>query len=151
MENNSVNEGLKVAEYIAARGQQPTVYQEVELQPNVNGLTRIWLSFDIDNDPQKVKRTALYDWLNKQNQIESWGNSVATFLVGGYATTDHDVVKFLVDELINAKVLDKNKWDQTPDISLYVFYESRRITVKNMGRFILIQNATIKQPNGFKC
>ena len=151
MANNKINEGVTVAEYIAARGEQPTVYKETELQPNLKGVTRIWISFDIDDDPQKVKRNALYDWFNTQAQIESWGNSVATFLTNGYATKDLDVANYLIKELIDAKVLDADNWEHTPEISLYVFYETRRITTHRMGRFILIQTATVKQPNGFKC
>jgi len=146
-----VNEGIYVEKYFDERGNKPSVYNESELQLDPYGITRVWISFDIEEDPNKERRKALYDWFNTQTQIESWGNSVATFLATGYVDLNRDLAECLVSELQNAKVLNSAKWEETPGISLYITYESRKVVSRNAGHFVLIQNAKIMQPSGFKC
>ncbi len=146
-----VFEGVSATKYFSDRGNQPTVYKESGLPINPAGITRIWISFDIEEDPEKTRRKALYEWFNSQIQIESWGNSVATFLAEGYVVYDKQLSDKLISELTKAKVLNANKWAETPGISLYITYESRIINTQRSGHFVLIQNAKIMQANGFKC
>ena len=148
MEN--IFEGVSATKYFSDRGNQPSVFNETELPVTKIGKTRIWISFDIDNDPNKVVRKALYNWFNEQQQIESWGNSVATFLVDDYML-DSKVKNYIVAGLQGANVLAKNDWKKTPNISLYVFYRTKKEGRANSGHFVLIQTAKIKQANGFVC
>lgn len=152
---NNIFEGVSLTKYFSDRGNQPSVYNETELSEIKSGETRIWISFDIDNDPNKVVRKALYDWFNEQQQIESWGNSVATFLVYAFMWDD-DVKKYIVEGLKQAKVLNSINWQNTPNVSLYVFYRSKifkddKNISQHSGHFVLIQTAKIKQANGFIC
>ena len=148
--SNNVNEGLTLEQY--RKYKEFTVYDEICVPDNH---TRIWISFDIDNDPDKSKRKQLYDWFNKQTDIESWGNSVATFLVEKCFTdrNNTDAIEYLKNELKSAGVLIDHitEWSQTEDISIYVIYRSTREGKKYSGHFVLIQNAKIKQAGVFKC
>ena len=66
---------------------------------------------------------------------------------------DEEVRDYLVKELKTANVFNNNiEWAKTPDISLYVTYRSRSLSHNTYsGYFVLIQNAKIKQPRGFRC
>lgn len=150
---DSVNEGLSYAEY--TRENVPTVYKESEVH---NGHTRIWISFDIDDNQikndDKTTRKNLYNWFNIQKQIESWGDSVATFLVNKCFSdqSNQDALEYLCKELIKADVLDKQDWAKTPKISLYIIYRSTNNSgQKYSGQFVLIQNAKIRQARKFRC
>lgn len=149
--DGSINEGLSFVEY--TRGEKVTVYKESEVPA---GCTRIWISFDIDdkNCLKKERRNNLYNWLNKQLQIESWGNSVATFLIKKCCSdqSNQDAHEYLCKELIKADVLDKQDWVKTPKISLYIVYRSKNsLGQKYSGQFVLIQNAKIRQARMFQC
>lgn len=148
--NESINEGISAAKYFSAY-KGDSVYDHTKVQA---GTTRIWISFDIDNDPEKKLRKKLYDWFNQQEQIESWGGSVATFITTPCQKSNDDVLEYLKKELRKSKVFidDDAKWAETPNISLYVFYRTKDMNKDNYsGHFVLIQNATIKQAGGFKC
>ena len=152
---NVIVESVSATKYFSDRGDHPTVYKETELPAVKSGKTRIWISFDIENDPQKIVRKKLYDWFNTQIQIESWGNSVATFLVNAYML-DTKVRDYIINGLRQAKVFNSVDWSKTPDVSLYVFYRTKilkedKTTLSASGHFVLIQNAKIMQPSGFKC
>ena len=152
---NAIFEGVSATKYFSDRGNQPTVYKETELPAVKSGKTRIWISFDIENDPQKNVRKKLYDWFNAQIQIESWGNSVATFLVNA-CMVDEDVQNYIVNGLKQARVFNLDDWKKTPNVSLYISYRTKilkedKTTWSASGHFVLIQNAKIMQPSGFKC
>lgn len=58
------------------------------------------------------------------------------------------VAKWLVDELINASVLNGNsfedkEWMRTKNISLYIIYRYNEEGKMNSNHFVLIQNAEI--------
>lgn len=124
-----------------------TVFNESDLAFNT---TRIWLSFDIEDDKApKDERANLYAWLNTLG-AESWGNSMATFTVPGSTQNLSDVGKWLVNELQKNNVLDKTNWQKTTGISLYVQYVSCTGTFSySFDYFVLIQNKDIPNPNGF--
>jgi hypothetical protein len=134
-----------------------SVYNEKERPKNA---IRIWISYDIDKGDDKSQRNLLYDWLSKYD-AESWGNSVATFLwklAEDCEPTNEIVAQWIVEELIQQKLLlgssfEDMQWQNTKDISLYVFYRYR---VKKNGKetynsnhFVLIQNAEITHKDGF--
>ena len=147
----AINEGISYTEY--TKENKPTVYDEIMLQLDS---TRIWMSFDIDNDPKQVKRSKLYNWLNKQEQIESWGNSVATFILKGCYSAPYHVglISCLQHELRKAGVFidDDIQWKETKDISIYINYRSRdKQGIGHACHFVLIQKALIRQSRGFHC
>lgn len=150
-----LNEGMTYSEYM--KEGKASVYEESVVPA---GHTRFWISFDIDNQNDKdadgnTRRDKLYDWLNHRKQIESWGNSVATFLTEECFrdSSNSDAIDYLVKEFKTANVFNNNiEWAKTPDISLYVTYRSRNLSHNTYsGHFVLIQNAKIKQPRGFRC
>ena len=124
-----------------------SVFNETDLPQQ---RTRIWISFDIKDDlAVDGTRTNLETWLNSQN-AESWGTSVATFVVTGAAQEISTVTNWLVPELQKAKVLNKTNWQATKGISLYVHYYSRSgVYSHNFDYFVLIQNKEIPNANGF--
>ena len=134
-----------------------SVYNEKERPKN---MIRIWLSYDIDKDEDQSRHKLLYNWLSEYH-AESWGNSVATFLwelEEDCEPTNEIVARWIVNELVQKKLLlgssfEDNKWKNTKDISLYVFYRYRVKSdgkeSRNSNHFVLIQNAEITHRDGF--
>lgn len=142
---DNINEGLSIDVYLQKF--QDTVYTEEMVSINN---TRVWISFDIDNDPENKTRKKLYAWFNQQKQIESWGNSVATFLISKVFTNKNELKIHLIKELQNAEVLQNIHWEKTKNVSLYIIYRSKNEKTYS-GHFVLIQNAKVKQAGQFKC
>lgn len=135
----------------------PCVYNEIERPKNA---TRFWISYDIDDEQNPTCRTNIEAWLHEKN-AESFGGSVATFLVRGvcYSENLDKVAKWLVEELIDAEVLNAedtldNGVLSTPGLSLYIFYRSRNAgdgsaAKRYSNQFVLIQNKAIMHPGGY--
>lgn len=99
-------------------------------------------------------------WLHDKN-AESFGGSVATFLVRGtcYSENLDKVANWLVEELKDADVLNAedtldNGVLSTPGLSLYIFYRSRNAgdgsaAKRYSNQFVLIQNKAIMHHGGY--
>lgn len=138
-----------------------SVYFE-KSDPRPKNATRIWLSYDInDDEAPKSCRDNLLEWLAGWN-AESFGASVATFLVKDeYLHPDEKVAAWLIQNLKDNNVLLKDDnitmakpYLSTPGISLYVFYRSRNndegeAIRRQSGHFVLIQNAPMKHIGGY--
>lgn len=130
--------------------------------PRPKNATRIWLSYDInDKKAPKDCRDNLIEWLASW-EAESFGISVATFLVDGiYLRSDKEVATWLIQELKDNDVLKKDDeitidkpYLSTPGLSLYVFYRTRNdedgsALKQQSGHFVLIQNASMKHVGGY--
>lgn len=130
--------------------------------PRPKNATRIWLSYDInDEEAPKDCRKNLLEWLAGWS-AESFGASIATFLVDQmYLHTDEAVADWLTQELKDNSVLLEDdditmtkSYLSTPGISLYVFYRTRNNgndgeLRQQSGHFVLIQNAPMKHKGGY--
>lgn len=137
-----------------------SVYFEITRPKNT---TRIWVSYDIKDEeaPEKC-REKLEAWL-KDHLAESFGNSIATFLLKGQCfSTNSQTAKWLINQLKEAEVLgeedsdssEKSQFLHTPGLSLYVIYRSRNegdgdLEKLYSGHFVLIQNTPIANEGGY--
>lgn len=152
----------ELKEYIQTlkeRGIRSTMYNE---QTRPKNATRIWISYDISEDADPKCRESLYDWLNNNN-AESFGNSVATFLLRGVCFSNNTkVAKWLIKELKDANVLsdedkeanENTEYLKTQGLSLYIIWRSRNISDGTAAKrysdhFVLIQNTNIWHKQGF--
>lgn len=147
-------------EFILSPVDPKSVYEESARPENA---TRIWVSFDINSaDKYKPLRNNLDKWFKRQH-AESFGASVATFLVQDACWgEDEEVANWLMDELRGAQVLSpkdcvskETPYLLTNGISLYVFYRSKGVdekgeTVQYSGHFVLIQNEDISHLGGYE-
>ena len=156
---NSQNQELK--EHILAlkeKGIRTTMYNEIERPKHA---TRFWVSYDISEKADKDCRKNLYTWLSNL-KAESFGNSVATFLVKGMCVNNNSkAAKWLIKQLIDANVLinDKNADEsveslKTKGLSLYIIWRSRNIedgpnTKRYSDHFVLLQNTQIWHKGGY--
>ncbi|MCQ2313162.1 MAG: hypothetical protein MJZ84_06935 [Paludibacteraceae bacterium] len=123
--------------------------------------TRIWISYDINDDAPDGCRTNLEKWLTSQ-EAESFGESVATFLIPWTCySTNSSVANWLLPRLKDAGIInntdtitDEKPYLETPGLSLYVIYRSRNngdgsAMKLYSGHFVLIQNANITHSGGY--
>ena len=141
------------------RGIHRTMYNE---QARPKNATRIWISYDISEDADHNCRTNLYKWLNNKN-AESFGNSVATFLLRGvFFYSNTKVAKWLIKELKEANVLsdedeganENTEYLRTRGLSLYIIWRSQNsgdgsAAKRYSDHFVLIQNSKIWHKQGF--
>ena len=141
------------------RGIHSTMYNERTRPKNA---TRIWISYDISEDADHNCRTNLYNWLNNQN-AESFGNSIATFLlIGKCFNNNTKVAKWLIQELKAANVLsdedeganENTEYLRTRGLSLYIIWRSQNsgdgsAAKRYSDHFVLIQNTKIWHKQGF--
>lgn len=145
---NFLRNCISLREYLKRYSQKAGIMSVYNEQSRPKNAIRIWVSYDIDNDSDNHRHKLLYNWLSNYD-AESWGNSVATFLWNiQQEPTNELVAKWLVDELINASVLNGNsfedkEWMRTKNISLYIIYRYNEEGKMNSNHFVLIQNAEI--------
>ncbi len=127
---------------------------------------RIWLSYDIE-DGYGALYDPLYALFNELG-AESWGGSVATFLVPIEQAPDNAfIAEILVNmlqekEIVAGNSFEDEAWKKTKGLSLYVFYryyyhdtskegkENENPKVFNSDHFVLLHNAPIKHADGWK-
>ena len=157
--NKECPELKEYIQILKERGIRSTMYDE---QTRPKNATRIWISYDISEDADPKCRKSLYDWLNNKN-AESFGNSVATFLLRGVCFNNNTkVAKWLIKELKDANVLsdedkeanEKTEYLKTRGLSLYIIWRSRNISDGTAAKrysdhFVLIQNTNIWHKQGF--
>lgn len=152
---NPANEELR--NHLDARKGKRKVYAEEGRPRNA---TRVWLSYDITDDAAP-RRKALEDWLVTK-QAESFGNSVATYVIEGKCYSQNaKVAEMLMRELRNANVLDADDlitsgkpYLKSQGLSIYVIYRSRNngdgaLEKLYSGQFVLIQTAPISHLGGY--
>ncbi|MBR1374300.1 hypothetical protein IJ556_07630 [bacterium] len=117
------------------------VYQEEDVPQRK---IRIWLSFDINNDPNSAIREAIWNILVPK-KVESWGTSVYTYLDDDMG--EDNIQNSLVLMLQEAGVLNRPYWQNTPGVSIYVIwrrhYRRENEWYYRSGYFTLIQNADV--------
>lgn len=141
--------------YIEKNGS--SVYAEEKRPKNE---VRIWLSYDAEDGADETYRK-LYNLFDELG-AESWGNSVATFLVEiPNAPTNSTIAEILVNMLQEKDILDGNdfedeSWKGTQGLSIYVIYRfyyhdttKENPKVFNSDHFVLLHNAPMKHLNGW--
>lgn len=117
------------------------VYQEDDVP---QGKIRVWISLDINDDPDSAKREAIWDMLTPK-KVESWGTSVYTYL--DKDMTELELKRDIISKLQNIDILNKPNWQNTQGVSLYItwrrHYKKEDKWYYLSGYFTLIQTATV--------